>query len=199
MISVCMIVKDEGDILEKSLKSFIKYGFEIIVVDTGSKDNTKEIAYKYTDNVYDFKWVNDFSVARNFSISKATNDYILVVDADEVIVDLDKRELEKRLSKEKVGRILRINKYSRNGDKFKYRERVNRLFNKSQFEYEGSIHEQVVSKNRQEYSTYNIPITMEHFGYEEDEIKKKGKTKRNIELLESELESKGNAFIYYIN
>jgi glycosyltransferase involved in cell wall biosynthesis len=187
-----MIVKDEGAVLEKSLKSISKYEFEIIVVDTGSKDNTKEIAYKYTDNVYDFKWVNDFSIARNFSISKATNDYILVVDADEVIVDLHKKELEKGLSKEKVGRILRINKYSRNGDKFNYKERANRLFYKNQFEYEGSIHEQLVLKSRGEYSTYNVPIVMEHSGYEEDEIDRKDKTKRNIEMLLEELESKGN-------
>lgn len=192
MISICMIVKDEAEILEKSLISLNKLGYEIIIVDTGSKDNTKEIAYKFTQNIYDFKWVNDFSKARNFSISKANNEYILVVDADEIIVDMDKNELEKSLSMSKVGRLLRINKYSRNGEIFKYSERVNRLFCKNQFEYEGSIHEQVVSKNRREYSTYNIPITMEHFGYEEDEIKRKGKTKRNIELLESELESKGN-------
>ena len=70
-----MIVKDEADILEKTLISLSKYGYEIIIVDTGSKDNTKEIAYKYTDKVYDFKWVNDFSKARNFSISKASEKY----------------------------------------------------------------------------------------------------------------------------
>ena len=192
MISICMIVKDEAEILEKSLISLNKLGYEIIIVDTGSKDNTKEIAFKFTRKVYDFKWVNDFSKARNFSISKASNEYILVVDADEVIVDIDKNELEKSLSMSEVGRLLRINKYSRHGEVFKYSERVNRLFCKNQFEYEGSIHEQVVLKNKQEFSTYNIPITMEYFGYEENEIKRKGKTKRNIELLEAELKSKGN-------
>ena len=192
MISICMIVKDEADILERSLKSLDRYGFEIIIVDTGSKDNTKEVAYKFTKKVYDFTWVNDFSKARNFSISKASNDFILVVDADEVIVDLDKKILEKSLSNEKVGRILRINKYSRNGESFKYSERVNRLFCKAKFEYEGSIHEQLVLKSRKEYETYNIPISMEHFGYEENEIKRKDKIKRNIELLKAELREKGS-------
>lgn len=198
MISICMIVRDEGQILERSLKSISKYGYEIIIVDTGSSDNTKEIANKYTDKVYDFKWENDFGKARNFSVSKASNDYILIVDADEVIVNIDKKLLEKSISNTKVGRILRINKYSRGRDEFKYSERVNRLFCKNQFEYEGSIHEQVVLKNRQDYSMYNIPITMEHFGYEENEIKRKDKTKRNIELLEVELESKdSDPYILY--
>ena len=198
MISICMIVKDEADILEKTLISLSKYGYEIIIVDTGSKDNTKEIAYKYTDKVYDFKWVNDFSKARNFSISKASEKYILVVDADEVILDINKLELEKNLSLKKVGRILRINKYSRNGESFKYSERVNRLFNKSDFEYEGSIHEQLVLKSKEEYSTYNIPITMEHLGYEESEISRKDKINRNIKLLKIELESKSDdSYILY--
>ena len=198
MVSICMIVKDEAEILERSLKSLSKYNYEIIIVDTGSKDNTKEIAYKYTDKVYDFKWVNDFSKARNFSISKASNKYILVVDADEVIIDIDKDLLEKSLRGEKVGRLLRINKYSRNGQLFKYSERVNRLFYKSEFEYEGSIHEQVVLKNRQKYSTYNIPVTMEHLGYEQNEINRKDKTKRNIELLKAELKGKGeDPYILY--
>lgn len=203
-----MIVKDEAEILERSLKSLSKYNYEIIIVDTGSKDNTKEIAYKYTDKVYDFKWVNDFSKARNFSISKASEEFILVIDADEVIVDINKNGLENSLVKEKVGRILRINKYSRDGEEYLFNERVNRLFHKSVFKYEGSIHEQVVLlKNKKEYSTYNIPITVEHFGYEENEIKRKDKTKRNIEMLKSELQSKGDdpyilyqlAKSYYMN
>ncbi|WP_026888258.1 glycosyltransferase family 2 protein [Clostridium beijerinckii] len=198
MISICMIVKDESRILENSLKNISKYGYEIIIVDTGSKDNTKEIANKYTDKVYDFKWENDFSMARNFSISKASNDLILVVDADEVIVELDKQLLKCNINKHMVGRILRINKYSRGQDEFKYNERVNRFFCKNEFKYEGSIHEQVVSKNGKNYLTYNIPITMEHFGYEDDEIKRKDKTKRNIELLKVELESKGkDPYILY--
>lgn len=71
MISICMIVRDECQILERTLRSISKYGYEIIIVDTGSIDNTKEIANKYTDKVYDFIWENDFSKARNFSISKA--------------------------------------------------------------------------------------------------------------------------------
>lgn len=84
-ISVCMIVKNEGKILGRCLDSLKGIADEIIVVDTGSTDNTKEIASKYTDKVFDFKWVDDFSAARNYSFSKATKDYIYVADADEVL------------------------------------------------------------------------------------------------------------------
>ena len=64
---------------------------EIIVVDTGSTDKTKEIASRFTDKIYDFKWVDDFSAARNFSFEKATCDYIFSADADEVL-DEENRE-----------------------------------------------------------------------------------------------------------
>ncbi len=84
-ISVCMIVKDEEAVLERCLECIRGIADEIIVVDTGSADKTKEIAARYTDRIYDFPWNNDFSAARNFSFSKAAGDYIYIADADEVI------------------------------------------------------------------------------------------------------------------
>ena len=90
-ISLCMIVKNEEKILERCLKSYAPLMDEIIVVDTGSTDKTKEIASRFTDKIYDFKWVDDFSAARNFSFEKATCDYIFSADADEVL-DEENRE-----------------------------------------------------------------------------------------------------------
>ncbi len=84
-----MIVKDEEDYIEKCINSVKSIVDEIIIVDTGSNDKTKEIAKKFTDKVYGFKWNDDFSAARNFSISKATKDWILVLDADETISSKD--------------------------------------------------------------------------------------------------------------
>ncbi len=86
-ISLCMIVKNEAKTLANCLNCAKKFVDEIIVVDTGSKDNTIEIAKEFTEKVYNFDWVNDFSAARNFSFSKATMDYILWLDADDVISD----------------------------------------------------------------------------------------------------------------
>lgn len=82
-ISVCMIVKNEEKNLADCLDCLHKIADEIIIVDTGSTDGTKEIAAKYTDKVYDFEWINDFAAARNFAFSKATQDYIYSADADE--------------------------------------------------------------------------------------------------------------------
>jgi glycosyltransferase involved in cell wall biosynthesis len=82
-----MIVKDEEKVLARCLNSLRGLADEIIIVDTGSKDATKEIAAAYTDKIYDFAWIHDFAAARNYSFSKATMDYIYVADADEVIDD----------------------------------------------------------------------------------------------------------------
>lgn len=84
-ISLCMIVKNEEKVLSRCLESVKHLVDEIIIVDTGSSDATKKIAEGYTDKVYDFVWINDFSAARNFAFSKATCDYIYTADADEVI------------------------------------------------------------------------------------------------------------------
>lgn len=84
-ISLCMIVKNEEKILARCLDSIADLMDEIIIVDTGSTDKTKEIAAKYTDKIFDFAWVNDFSAARNFAFSKASMEYIYSADADEVV------------------------------------------------------------------------------------------------------------------
>ena len=91
-ISVCMIVKNEEAVLARCLDSLKGIADEIIVADTGSSDRTKEIAAQYTDKIYDFTWVNDFSAARNFVFSKATGDYIYSADADEVLSENDRRK-----------------------------------------------------------------------------------------------------------
>ena len=84
-ISLCMIVKNEEKVLARCLDSIVDLMDEVIIVDTGSTDGTKEIAARYTDQIYDFEWVQDFSAARNFAFSKATKDYIYTADADEVL------------------------------------------------------------------------------------------------------------------
>ena len=86
-ISVCMIVKNEERVLARCLDSLKGLYEELIIVDTGSTDRTKEIASHYTDKIYDFVWVNDFSAARNYAFSLATMDYIYSADADEVLDD----------------------------------------------------------------------------------------------------------------
>ena len=88
-ISVCMIAKNEDMHIEECLKRLRPCKFEIIVVDTGSVDRTMETAHRYTDKVYRFDWCDDFSAARNFSISQATNDWILTIDCDEYLENIN--------------------------------------------------------------------------------------------------------------
>ena len=92
-ISLCMIVKNEEDVLARCLDCAINFADEIIIVDTGSTDRTKEIAALYTEQVYDFEWIDDFAAARNFAFSKATMEYCMWLDADDIIRFEDQKKL----------------------------------------------------------------------------------------------------------
>jgi len=97
-LSLCMIVKDEERFLPACLESVRGLVDELIIVDTGSSDKTKEIAQRFINEVggklLDFVWINDFSAARNESLKHATGDWILVLDADEVIAPQDHEKIK---------------------------------------------------------------------------------------------------------
>lgn len=84
-ISLCMIVRDEEAVLARCLDSVRDAVDEIVIVDTGSVDGTRQIASRYTDNVYEFPWQDDFAMARNFSLDKGTKDFLLWLDADDIL------------------------------------------------------------------------------------------------------------------
>ena len=129
MISLCLIVKNEEQILERCLNSFKGYYDELIIVDTGSTDSTKDIAKRYTSKVFDFEWCDDFSKARNFSIEQAAGDYILVLDTDEFLdEDFDMNDIRKLIEKNPagVGRIKRINPYVRDGKDYRLKDNCQR-------------------------------------------------------------------------
>lgn len=93
-ISLCMIVKNEEKMLGACLESVKDLVDEIVIIDTGSEDKTKEIARKYTDLVYDFEWVGDFAAARNFAFSKGTKKYLMWLDADDVLLPEDRKKFQ---------------------------------------------------------------------------------------------------------
>lgn len=200
MLSVCIITKNEGENLKKCLQALSAYTFEIVVVDTGSTDDTKKIAGTYTDNLYDFPWCDDFAAAKNFAISKAGNDMVMVIDSDEYLEKTDISLLQKILygQSDKVGRIERINSVMRNGEVGSNREHINRIFDRTRYHYEGKIHEQVVPiirkqvpEGMQEYETYVVPITIFHSGYSGDTIQREAKAARNIRMLKQEIKERG--------
>lgn len=100
-VSLCMIVKNEEPVLARCLDSVAGLVDEIVVVDTGSTDETREIAARYTDQVYDFPWRDDFAAARNFAFSKGSMEYLLWLDADDVLLEEDRErflELKRTLA-----------------------------------------------------------------------------------------------------
>ena len=105
--------KNEEKNIARCLKCLSPYGFEIIVVDTGSSDRTREIAEQYTNNIYDFVWCDDFATAKNFAISKATNQYVMILDSDEFLENIDIQKLENQIREQPdaVGRIYRRNAF----------------------------------------------------------------------------------------
>ncbi len=92
-ISLCMIVKNEQDTLERCLQSVRDVVDEIIIVDTGSTDRTRVVAAKWTPHVFEFAWIDDFAAARNFSFARAAMDYIMWLDADDLLLPEDSRKL----------------------------------------------------------------------------------------------------------
>lgn len=198
-LSLCMIVRDEETNLKQCLDAACKYVNEIIIVDTGSEDKTKIIASEFTDKVYDFKWCNDFSSARNFSIEKASNDWVLILDADEKVMEFDSEYIHNFMESDMiVGRITRISLFQDNTGVKRYKEKINRLYNRKYFHYEGTIHEQVVSNTRSLYEAQPVNIIIEHSGYTEKEVGRTGKILRNIELLKQSIYQNDNdPYLYY--
>lgn len=147
-VSVCMIVKNEEERLCACLDSLRDFADEIIIVDTGSTDNTKELALRYTDKVFDYEWTGSFADARNYCFGKATCDYIYTADADETLdnENQDKLRALKEVMDEKVDivQMYYCNQLENNTIYSFDRELRPKLYKRVRgFEFEGEIHEMV--------------------------------------------------------
>lgn len=191
-ISVCIITKNEEKYIETCLQHLKKYPWEIIVTDTGSTDRTIEICKKYTNQIYHFDWISDFSAARNFCISKASNDWILNVDSDEYLNNQQTlNELLQLLTPclshpESAGMVKILNPQNTTMGISTSMEPVARFFNKKNYHYEGKVHEQPIPIDQSRAIYQETPFTLYHMGYADSQTLQK-KAERNIELLEKEL------------
>lgn len=175
-LSICLIVKNEENVLARCLRCAKKFADEIIVVDTGSTDLTKEIASRFTDKIYNFKWQNDFALARNYSFSLATGDFIMWLDADDVI---DEENIEKILALKTrtfhpdvyFFKYAMVNKQGQVALEF-YRERIVRK--SLGLKWQGFIHEAITPAGKIERQ--NIVI------YHKKE--KAGDPKRNLKIYQ---------------
>jgi len=201
LLSLCMIVKDEEAVLGRCLDSVKDWVDEIIIVDTGSTDGTKEIARQYTDKVYDFQWINDFSAARNESLKHATGTWILVMDADEYFEETEIRNLRQILSAKepKPNVVLNVTIVSFMGSKFNQTASegaVSRVFaNHMGIRYVRPIHEQPKNINGKPMKAEQLPVRIMHTGYDEESLKNKNKHQRNLSIFQA-LEQKEGLTAY---
>ena len=201
LLSVCMIVKNEEKVLERCLRSIHGIADEIIVVETGSTDKTKEIALQYTDKVYDFEWANDFAKARNYAASKATGEWILAIDADEY-VDRDQFEKFKEQLKTdppnlEINAVEIISFVGRKAE-FTFKNLHARFYkNNSKIKYFRPIHEDLKYIDDREYQLGVVDLQLFHSGYMKGTIQEKEKSKRNLPLLLN-LENKKSIDYFYI-
>jgi len=202
LLSIVMIVKNEEKIIDKTLSSLQhlidNLNSELIILDTGSTDNTVNIAKKYTNNLYFEEWNNNFADMRNISISYAKGDWILVLDADEVLVDCDKliEFFNTGLYKKYNSASIKMMHISSEDEKEYSVDLAPRMFkNEKEFRYTGAIHEQPNYKG----PVYNDIATFKHYGYmfQDKELLNK-KLYRNEKILLDEINKNPNdAYINY--
>jgi len=155
-LSICMIIKNEEKVLDRCLQSAKQIADEIIIVDTGSNDNSINIAKKYTNQIYNFNWCDDFSKARNYSFSKSKCDYIMWLDADDIIPNKTIKYINQNKSQFNAGTYMfKYTIGTNKTNKLNYwRERIVR--NCKQANWIGAVHECITPFGKIEYVNTNI-------------------------------------------
>lgn len=189
-IGLVMIVRNESRSLDKCLSLAEKLVDEIYITDTGSTDDTIEIAKKHHAHISNFQWCNDFSAARNYALKQSDCDWNLILDADEYLISGTKRDILGFIeAKNHVGAIERHDSYRESGGEISQSTVfTTRLVPRGTF-YEGKVHEQIVS----ELPIAALPLVFEHDGYLQG-----GKGQRNLDILLAELQERpGDSYTLY--
>lgn len=199
-LSLCMITKNEEKNIKACLDSMVNIADEIIIVDTGSTDRTIEIAKSYGAKVFSYKWNDDFSEARNISLEKATKDWIIVLDGDEVLPKEDGKKLKNIINATSMEALyLRLENIVDNkslGDAV-----VLRVFrNNKLYRFRNKMHEQVIfsieeNGGKDKIQATNLKIL--HYGYDPKIYNMVDKQKRNLKILESYPEEERDGYFYY--
>ncbi|MGR3294280.1 MAG: tetratricopeptide repeat-containing glycosyltransferase family 2 protein [Candidatus Scalindua sp.] len=183
-LSLCMIVKDEEKFLPMCLDSVKDYVDEIIIVDTGSTDKTVEIAHSYNAKIYHHPWENSFSKARNYSLSYATSDWILILDADEELEKEDACKLREVIKDNEVNVIKLPVFYKSKGGKNLSVSSSERIFrNYNDIYYEGIVHNSLKHSGPDK----NVNIRVYHYGYHQGNEQMEKKFKRTSALLKKQI------------
>ena len=195
-ITLSMIVKNEEKNLRECFESIKDVVDEIVLVDTGSTDKTINIAEEFDAKVYQYKWANDFSSARNFALSKSTGKWILYLDADEKLSEKSIAELNKVTENNNlIGCRCIVNNLDEHNGKPNYM-RYTRLFrNNSKIKFSGAVHEQIDNSLLENgYEIINTEVEIIHTGYNLSGEELRHKAQRNLAILKKEYEKSNTAY-----
>jgi tetratricopeptide (TPR) repeat protein len=181
-VSAALIVRDESAFIESCLRSLVDTVDEIVIVDSGSRDDTIEIARRFPTQLYHFPWRDDFSAARNYALARAKGDWILYIDADECL-EIPSHDVFRAVLADQDKVAWELQFYPRVGWTRCYEMRLFR--NDPRIRFRGVIHERihpaVEAVARSDGLTIgSCDVTLRHFGYEADQS---AKNSRNIPLL----------------
>ena len=199
-VSACVITKNEAKNIERCLLSYKSIVDEIILVDTGSTDNTVALAEALGAKSYFFQWCDDFSAAKNYALEKATGDWILFLDADEYFEEggasILLKELKRIHSNPAVSIIhLRMNHIDEDTGRLLSYQTSSRIF-RSTLRYSRPIHEQLYLNGSTSYKGTFLPsVLLCHTGYSPSILN--SKHVRNIELLMKIPDEERNCLDFY--
>ncbi|HOK15053.1 MAG TPA: glycosyltransferase family 2 protein [Candidatus Kapabacteria bacterium] len=193
----CIIAKNEEKHIAGAIRSLLPICSQIVVVDTGSIDDTPKIAANSNCEIYFKKWNNDFSEMRNFALGFARSHWIIFLDADEVLLPFSSEQNQKIFQDDRIGGVSCIIKNYLTDDRTSFIEhRYTRIFrNHPKIRYQGAVHEQI-SESIFELGLEIIEadITIEHFGYIDNSTEKK---QRNLELIKKELAQNPSDYLLF--
>jgi len=201
-VSLCIIARNEEECITDCITSVRRLAQEIILVDTGSGDRTAEAASRAGAKVFAYAWNDDFAAARNFSLDQAAGQWILVLDADEIMEPVKPDQFGSLLEAPNVeGYFVNIHSYLGDGHGGT-RDQVVRLFkNRPEYRFEGAIHEQVaisIKRNNNGGGLAFSSLLIHHFGYLDRQVRQKNKFRRNISvILKALAETPGDPFLHY--
>ncbi|HXD67427.1 MAG TPA: glycosyltransferase family 2 protein [Solirubrobacteraceae bacterium] len=202
-LSLCMIVRDEEQMLPRCLAAVASAVDEIVIVDTGSTDATVEIARSFGAKVIEFPWTGSFSEARNVSFEAATGDWVMYLDADEVLVAEDIEQLRALTGRtwREAFYLVETSYTGELGDGGAMVNNALRVFrNRPEYRFRDRLHEQIAHT----LPTYipgrveQTPVRVTHYGYLGSVRDAKEKSQRNIELLRKQsAESPKTPFLHF--
>jgi Glycosyl transferase family 2 len=192
LVSACLIVRDEIENIEAVVKSVRPHVDEVVIVDTGSVDGTRERAEQVADVFGTFVWCDDFSAARNFAMSLASSEWVLIIDADERLVVEDGVSLRLSIVDSKLPGIdIDVKNQDDSGEVV---FRSPRIVRRDRGEYRGRIHEMPFYAGRPVGGlSFLTGVSLLHYGYLETVMVAKNKAERNLRIAKSVFEESGSS------